>query len=260
MYVITGASNGIGFELCVHLAMRKKKVIAIARNELRLKLLQSNFSDLIQILPTDLSKESEREKAVKQIISLGSIKGLVNNAANNQPISLLQDLNLTEWQQLTAINIDAPIFLTQGLLPILQGGRIINITTGSTSYIVTGSASYAITKAAVNMFTKYLSKELINREILVAAAHPGIVETNLIENINGAHDKELEIYTATQNFKKHNQYLPASLSAKFLTWLLLDADNSFYTGEVIGIYNQTLQKYWHDQIIPSPYPTHILPP
>ena len=64
-----------------------------------------------------------------------------------------------------------------------KDGRIINLTTGTTSFVVSGVAGYAMTKAAVNVFTKYLSDELQSRNILVTAAHPGIVKTGLIESI-----------------------------------------------------------------------------
>ena len=51
-----------------------------------------------------------------------------------------------------------------------------------------------------------------------------------------------------------------NLSAKFLCWLLLEAADELYTGDIIGIYNQKYQLLWHDRIIESPYPNSISPP
>lgn len=260
-YVITGASSGIGWALCHHLAKQNKDIIAIARNRERLSALKSAYPHLIVTIQADLASSTDRDDTMGKISNLGKILGLVNNAATNEPISLLQNLSCHEWHQQAAINIDAPVFLTQCLLPLfLKGGRIINITTGTTHFIASGAATYAMTKAAINVFSKYLSEELRSKQILVTAAHPGIVRTNLIENIARNKNTELGIFKAQQHFQKKGQYLDVNLSAKFLSWLLLQAEDSLYTGDIIGIYNQKYQPLWHNEMIPSPYPDHIAPP
>ena len=134
------------------------------------------------------------------------------------------------------------------------------MTTGTTSFVVSGVAGYAMTKAAVNVFTKYLSDELQSRNILVTAAHPGIVKTGLIESIKQHPDSSLGIYKVQEQFERSDKYLDVNLSAKFLRWLLLDADNSLYTGDIIGIYNKNYQLLWHSELIPSPYPDNVKPP
>lgn len=250
-YVITGASSGIGYALCCHLASHNKHVIAVARRDEYLQSLQNKFLSLITIIQADLATQTGRDAVTKKVGSIRNIKGIVNNAASNDPISLLQHISINDWHQQIAINIDAPVFLTQSLLPFLSGGRIINLTTGTTQFIVSGIASYAMTKAAINIFSKYLSNELRTQNILVAAAHPGVVMTAMAENISTFNHSKLfhEI-----------KYLDVNISAKFLCWLLLNADDSLYTGDIIGIYNQKYQPLWHNEMIPSPYPVDIDPP
>lgn len=215
---------------------------------------------MITTIKADLSTQMGRENVIKRMFSLRKIVGLVHNAASNKPISLLQNLPLKEWHKQVAINLDAPLFLTKDLLHLMKSGRIINLTTGTTNFVVSGSASYAMTKAAINIFTKYLSEELRSKKILVTAAHPGIVKTDLIENIMKHNDSTLGIYKAQKKFQEENKYLNVNLSAKFLCWLLLGADDSLYTGDIIGIYNKKYQPLWHDEIIPSPYPDNLAPP
>ncbi len=250
-YVITGASSGIGYALCCHLASRNKHVIAVARRGANLTTLQNEYPKLIKIVQADLATGAGRDKVTKEVWSLGTIQGLVNNAASNEPISLLQNISLESWRQQLEINVTAPIFLTQGLLPFLKGGRIINLTTGTTRFIVSGIASYAMTKAAINIFSKYLSDELRTKNILVTAAHPGVVKTAMANNIDTF--KHASLF-------QENKYLDVNICAKFLCWLLLDADDELYTGDVIGIYNQKYQPLWHDEILPSPYPDEIEAP
>lgn len=156
--------------------------------------------------------------------------------------------------------MDTPVFLTQSLIPLLKDGRIINLTTETINFVVSGVAGYAMTKAAINVFTKYLSEELRHKKILVMAAHPGIVKTGLVESIIRHNDSSLGISKAQQQFEKENKYLDANLSAKFLCWLLLEAADELYTGDIIGIYNKKYQSLWHDEVIQSPYPDNVAPP
>ncbi len=70
-------------------------------------------------------------------------------------------------------------FLTQQLVPhINEGGRIINISTGTTRFSNPGYSVYASMKAAVEVFTKYLAKELGSKGIGANVVAPGPVETD----------------------------------------------------------------------------------
>lgn len=260
-YVVTGASSGIGYALCCHLAKQHKHVIAIARREEDLNKLQGNSPDYISIIVADLATTQGRNDVIQSMSKVAHISGLINNAATVGQIDHLEHLSLEIWQQQCAINLDAPIFLTQALISRLQnGGRIINMTTGTTSFIVSGIAGYAITKSALNTFTKYLSAELKSKNILVTGAHPGIVDTGLAAQVRHHPNQDLGIAQANKRFKLEEKYIDVEITAKFLSWLLLSADKSLYTGDIIGIYNQKYQLLWHDKLIPSPYPNHIDPP
>ncbi|MCX7124210.1 MAG: SDR family NAD(P)-dependent oxidoreductase [Gammaproteobacteria bacterium] len=259
-YVVTGASSGIGYALCCHLAKQQKHVIAIARRQEQLEELKALYPHSISIIRADLATPQGREHAI-QSINVAHIAGLVNNAGITGQVDYLEHLSLESWHQQCAINLDAPLFLTQGLLPRLQnGGRIINMTTGTTRFVLSGIAGYAITKSALNTFTKYLSEELKAKNILVTGAHPGIVDTELAAGVSHHANQNLGIAQANKRLKQEGRYINIEISAKFLTWLLLNADASLYTGDIIGIYNQKYQPLWHDQLIPSPYPDHIDPP
>lgn len=259
-YIVTGASSGIGYALCSHLAKRDKKIVAIARREDRLNLLKKTFPQHVIPIAADLGTPEGREFIIKSLGVIPVISGLVNNAATNGQVDYLENLTLENWHAQCAINLDAPIFLTQQLLSRLSGGRIINITTGTTHFILTGVAGYAMTKSALNTFTKYLSEEVKSKNILVTAAHPGIVNTELSAKVSEHPNQELGIAKAKNRLRLEDKYLDVEISAKFLTWLLLDAEPSLYTGDIIGIYNKKYQPLWHNEIIPSPYPDDIKPP
>ncbi len=70
-------------------------------------------------------------------------------------------------------------FLTQKCLPHLaDGGSIINISTGTTRFANPGYSVYASMKGAIEVFTKYLAKELGSRGIRANVIAPGPIETD----------------------------------------------------------------------------------
>lgn len=70
-------------------------------------------------------------------------------------------------------------FLTQKFVPLLNsGGRIINISTGTTRFSNPGYSVYASMKGAIEVFTKYLAKELGPKGIGANVVAPGPVETD----------------------------------------------------------------------------------
>jgi 3-oxoacyl-[acyl-carrier protein] reductase len=107
----------------------------------------------------------------------GKIDILVHNAAKGS-FARLADLSEEEFDQVIAVNVKAPLFITQLALPRLRdGGRIINVsslaaTVGSPELLASG-----ISEAALNTFTLDLALDLGPRGITVNAVSPGIVMT-----------------------------------------------------------------------------------
>jgi NAD(P)-dependent dehydrogenase (short-subunit alcohol dehydrogenase family) len=75
--------------------------------------------------------------------------------------------------------VKAPYFLTQKLLQSLKdGGSIVNISSGLARFTFAGYSAYGTMKGAVETFTKYLAKELGERQIRVNVVAPGAIETD----------------------------------------------------------------------------------
>src|SRR5256712_11889915 len=99
---------------------------------------------------------------------------------------------------MTEVDFDAVVnvhfkgvyFLTQKLLPLMNdGGRIVNISSGLTRVSVPGSSAYAAAKGAVEVFTRYLAKELGPRSITANVVAPGPVQTDFSGGM-GRHNPE----------------------------------------------------------------------
>ncbi|WP_308199060.1 SDR family NAD(P)-dependent oxidoreductase [Chitinophaga sedimenti] len=77
------------------------------------------------------------------------------------------------------IHFKGVFFLTQQLLPLLNdGGGIVNVSSGLTRVSVPGSSVYASLKGAVEVFTRYLAKELGGRGIRANVVAPGAIMTD----------------------------------------------------------------------------------
>lgn len=103
---------------------------------------------------------------------------LFNNAGLgvNTPFA---DTTPAQFDQMMAMHLKGPFFLTQTLLPLLaDGGRILNVSSGLTRFALPGYAVYAMMKGGIEVLTRYQAKELGARGITVNTLAPGAIETD----------------------------------------------------------------------------------
>jgi NAD(P)-dependent dehydrogenase (short-subunit alcohol dehydrogenase family) len=80
---------------------------------------------------------------------------------------------------LVNIHFKGVFFLTQALLPLMvDGGRIINISSGLARFSSPGSSVYGALKGAIDVLTRYMALELGQRHIAVNAVAPGAIATD----------------------------------------------------------------------------------
>ena len=106
------------------------------------------------------------------------LHALVNNAgtALYAPIA---ETTPAQFEEMVAVHLRGPYFLTQALLPLIaDGGRILNISSGLARFAAPGSSAYAMMKGGIEVFTRYLAKELGARGISVNTLAPGAIETD----------------------------------------------------------------------------------
>ena len=103
---------------------------------------------------------------------------LVNNAGIGVH-EAFSDTTEAQFDRVMNINLKGVFFLTQALLPLIaDGGRIVNLSSGLARFTLPGHSAYAATKGAIEVFTRYLAKELGERGISVNAVAPGAIETD----------------------------------------------------------------------------------
>ncbi|WP_084958949.1 SDR family NAD(P)-dependent oxidoreductase [Thermoactinospora rubra] len=104
---------------------------------------------------------------------------LVNNAAIMDYDATIEKATPEAYERLFAVNVRAPLFITQRALKIMpDGGRIINVSSGVTWFAIP-EVVYSMTKGALNVLTRSLAHTQGARGITVNTVSPGITETDM---------------------------------------------------------------------------------
>ena len=103
---------------------------------------------------------------------------LVNNAGIGY-FTPYAETTEEQFDDLVSVNLKAPYFLTQRLLPLLADeGRILNLSTALTRAVVPGGSAYAAVKGALEVLTRYQAAELAGRGIRVNTLRGGATESD----------------------------------------------------------------------------------
>jgi len=187
--LITGGSRGLGKNAALKLAQRGNDVIVTYHSQkeeaekvvLEIEKLGQKAS-AIRLDVGDIKSFDgfiyELSKCLMEKWNVCGFDFLINNAGTGATIPFL---NATEedFDKLLNIHFKGVYFLTQKLVPIMNDhGRIINLSSGTTRFSNPGYSIYASMKGAMEIFTKYLAKELGPRGIAVNILAPGAIETD----------------------------------------------------------------------------------
>jgi 3-hydroxybutyrate dehydrogenase len=185
---VTGAAQGIGFEISRKFAEQGAKIVLTDVNETAVvasaNKLQGLGLDAIGI-KCDVTKEDEIKAAINHVISdIGPIDVLINNAGL-QHVSYIEDFPTERFELLIKVMLTAPFMLTKHVLPHMkkQGfGRIINMASINGLVGFAGKAAYNSAKHGVIGLTKVTALEAATDGITVNALCPGYVDTPLVRN------------------------------------------------------------------------------
>ena len=187
--LVTGASRGLGRDMAINIS---KKGIDVM---ITYKINQQLACEVVN----EIEKNGQKGKVFK--LDTSHTKGfedffnrvsayliseygnpnfdfLINNAGTglNQ---LFAETNEEQFDEMLNIHFKGVYFLTQKALPYINDkGRIINISSGLTRFSFPGSSAYACMKGAIEVFTRYLAKELGHKGITSNVIAPGAVATD----------------------------------------------------------------------------------
>jgi 3-oxoacyl-[acyl-carrier protein] reductase len=183
--LVTGASRGIGrasalalakagAQVLVHFSSSEKEADAVVA-EIR------KAGGKADKVGADLRQADGAHTLAKQVRAIvgDRLDILVANAGISRSAKI-EDMKIEDFDNLFAVNVRAPFFLVQQLLPALCKGSNIIFTSSLAARASVGTLSaYAATKGAVDTLVKHFAAELGPRGIRVNAVAPGVVETDM---------------------------------------------------------------------------------
>jgi len=183
--LVTGASRGIGRASALALAGAGAQVLihytrgtAEAEgvvNEIR------KAGGRAEAIAADLAAPDGAHKLAQQVRSIvgDRLDILVANAGVSKTATI-EDTTVEDFDYLFAVNVRAPFFLVQQLLPIMSSGSSVLLISSLAAHAVVGTLSaYAATKGAADTLVKHFASALGARGIRVNAIAPGVVETDM---------------------------------------------------------------------------------
>lgn len=206
--IITGGSRGLGRDMAINLA--KDGVDIIFSYHSNIEKANEVISEIEALgqkavaFPFDANDhKSGQELMAKATAYLEKENGnpnfdfLVNNAGTGT-FNLVADTSEEQFDEMMNVHLKSVYFLTQAALPYLNdSGRIINISSGLARFSLPGMSAYAMMKGGIEVFTRYLAKELGARKITANVIAPGAIATEFAGGSNRQEDKKTIISSIT---------------------------------------------------------------
>ncbi|KAJ1833875.1 hypothetical protein IWW55_000073 [Coemansia sp. RSA 2706] len=188
LVIVTGASKGIGRQVCIELLRRHSvAVIAVARSSAALQSLQDESQHLGQLvfISGDISSAETRDAIVGKAVELGGrLRALINNAAVVLPTGPVLANTDSEWRVQWETNFLAPVSLLAKCLPLFKSHGmskvVLNISSSTSQAPVPAFGPYGCTKVALNYLTQAVAAEY--PDITAIAFYPGVVDTPMNKN------------------------------------------------------------------------------
>ncbi|MFC3650838.1 SDR family NAD(P)-dependent oxidoreductase [Dyella humi] len=187
--LITGGSRGLGRSMALKLAEHGTDVVLTYRsNKAEADAVVEAITKLGRravALQLDVGKTSTFKAFAEQLRAALNAQWqreqfdyLVNNAGIGSHVSFAETTE-AQFDELMNVHFKGTFFLTQTLLPlIVDGGRVLNVSSGLARFALPGYSAYASMKGAIEVLTRYLAKELGPRHIAVNTLAPGAIETD----------------------------------------------------------------------------------
>ena len=228
VYLVTGASKGIGKSIALSIARNGSPVIALARKS---DDLDSVRDELFELQPDsiaiacDLGVAAQISDAVTQISSkYRHLSGIVHNAGTIHPIENMLDADIGKWSRSLQVNLIGVQDLTNQLNDSIGGvthTRITTISSGAAKRSIHGWSAYCVSKAGLDMWSMCLAEEGVARNISSLSIAPGIVDTGMQEDIRGANPDSFPSLESFVGYYQNGELTnPDDVAEKLLTFCL----------------------------------------
>ena len=239
--LVTGASQGIGRAIALHLAQAGYPLALAARNAGKLAEVKAEIEaagGVAESFVLDVAEEASVRQTAKAVLErFGTVGILVNNAGATRD-GLALRMKLADFDDVLRSNLTGAFLLTQALLsPMMKArwGRVINIASVVGETGAAGQANYAASKAGMIGLTKSLAREFASRGITVNAVAPGFIQTAMTDTLTEAQKAGILAQIPLGRYGQVDDVAAAvaflcSDAAGYITGHTLDVNGGMYMG------------------------------
>jgi NADP-dependent 3-hydroxy acid dehydrogenase YdfG len=185
VFIVTGASEGLGKEIAKKLVHDSAKVALIARSSEKLSRLDEELGLSASSFSCDVTKKEDVRSTVAEVIKkFGQIDGLINSAGVWQKLNNLEDISMDEVDLVIDTNLKGTIYFSIESLEYLKKSSesvIINISSKSGTRPMDKQTIYCASKFGVKGFTDTLKLELKSTNVKVMGVYPSGMNTKMFE-------------------------------------------------------------------------------
>jgi NAD(P)-dependent dehydrogenase (short-subunit alcohol dehydrogenase family) len=183
--LVTGASRGIGRASALALARRGAQVLVhygrAAKEAEAVAAEIGKAGGRADPIGTDLGAPDGPHKLARLVRNIvGDRLDILVANAGVAKAAVIEETTIADFDRLFAVNVRAPFFLVQQLLPILHEGSSVVLVSSLAAHAVVGMLpAYAATKGAIDTLVKHFASALGARGVRVNAVAPGVVATEM---------------------------------------------------------------------------------
>ncbi|KAI2472301.1 NAD(P)-binding protein [Annulohypoxylon bovei var. microspora] len=235
VFIVTGASRGIGLAVAQALIQASHKVFLVARTEKSLQELKTQHSTSVDFITADLADLKVAPKIIESTLkAFGKIDGIVVNHGILSPITRISESSVEEWRHAYDINVFSALALIKESIPELRKsqGRVVFVSSGAAFGAYAGWGSYGTSKAALTHLSTHLAVE--EPSITSVAISPGKVNTEMQKQIrdDGKTGMSAEIHASFVDEHESGLLLdpkkPGSVIAKLVESATSDLSGKYF--------------------------------
>ncbi len=183
---VTGASSGLGRRVALVLAHAGARVVGVARRADALSQLCDEIGANAAAVTGDVADRENVGALVNEVSSHFGAPDIIVHAAGVNTREAADDVTEQGWDATLALNLSAPFFLSQAMVPAMKEkgwGRIVNFASLQTTRAFPGGIAYGATKAGIGQLTRAMAEAWSPYGITANAIGPGFFPTELTQAV-----------------------------------------------------------------------------